>query len=96
MRLSNQPCAKCGTDTLHNGPACSVCGTVVEIRGVLLDRRREAELAALEEKGMTRFGAFRTVVVRNALKPRPKRVYRAPIAPIHNVNLRKGKERTKC
>jgi hypothetical protein len=31
-RLTRQPCAKCGEDTLHSHITCTVCGTIVQMK----------------------------------------------------------------
>jgi hypothetical protein len=34
VRLTRRPCAKCGTDTLHEGVKCSACGTIAPDHGL--------------------------------------------------------------
>ena len=58
MRLSNQPCAQCGVDTLHVGLKCSVCETVAVLPSVA----RDAKLAQIKRRYTDKYGGSKGVM----------------------------------
>lgn len=53
-KFSRRPCAKCEVDTLHRGPVCTVCGTVVRFSRYQEIRKKGVRYQAAQLK--RRFG----------------------------------------
>lgn len=60
MKLSNHPCDTCKVDTLHNGPTCTICGTIM----VLGSNIYRDKMNARRKRFFARYGAAGETVMR--------------------------------